>query len=46
MRYSYDNEKQEALNAWGDRLAAIIKAKQESSESDDQEPSLASMAAK
>ena len=45
-RYSYDREKQEALNAWGDRLAAIIEAKQESSESEDQEPRLASMAAK
>jgi hypothetical protein len=31
-RYSYENEKQEALNAWGARLAAIIEAKQESTE--------------
>jgi hypothetical protein len=23
-RYSYDKEKQEALNAWGTRLAAIL----------------------
>ena len=45
-RYSYDKEKQEALNAWGTRLAVIIEAKQESSESEDQEPKLAGTAAK
>ncbi len=39
-------ERKEALNAWGARLAAIIEAKQKSSEPEDQQSRLASMAAK
>ena len=31
-RYSYDKEKQEALNAWGARLAAILDTRQDNAQ--------------
>ena len=45
-RYSYDKEKQEALNIWGARMASIVEAKQELSEAEDRAPKLAGTAAK
>ena len=41
--YSYDREKEEALNAWGVRLAAILDSRQDNPQSASDEPAMAAI---